>query len=86
MARIARAVAPGISHHITQRGNRRQEVFFKDEDYQAYIELMSEWCLKYHVAAWTYASCQIMYISFSYPIQKKVSTLRSIRPTAATHE
>ena len=54
MARIARAVAPGIPHHITQRGNRRQPVFFKDEDYQAYIELMSEWCLKYHVEAWAY--------------------------------
>jgi len=42
MARIARAVAPGIPHHITQRGNRRQQVFFRDEDYQAYLELMSE--------------------------------------------
>jgi hypothetical protein len=25
MARIARVVAPGISHHITQRGNRRHD-------------------------------------------------------------
>ncbi|QTA89402.1 Transposase IS200-like domain-containing protein [Desulfonema magnum] len=44
MARIARAVAPGIPHHVTQRGNRRQQTFFSDEDYQAYSELMSEWC------------------------------------------
>jgi len=44
MARIARVVAPGFPHHITQRGNRRQETFFNDEDYQAYIDLMSEWC------------------------------------------
>jgi len=28
MARIARAVTPGIPHHITQRGNRRQQTFF----------------------------------------------------------
>jgi len=42
MARIARVVAPGISHHITQRGNRRQETFFCAEDYQAYIGLMRE--------------------------------------------
>ncbi len=27
MARMARAVAPGAPHHITQRGNRRQRVF-----------------------------------------------------------
>ena len=28
MARIARVVAPGRPHHITQRGNRRQATFF----------------------------------------------------------
>ncbi len=28
MPRIARVVATGIPHHITQRGNRRQETFF----------------------------------------------------------
>jgi hypothetical protein len=44
MARIARVVAPGLPHHITQRGNRRQETFFCAEDYQAYIDLMREWC------------------------------------------
>jgi len=46
MARMARVVAPGIPHHITQRGNRRQEPFFGAEDYQAYIGLMREWCGK----------------------------------------
>lgn len=33
MVRLARVVAPGIPHHITQRGNRRQETFFCAEDY-----------------------------------------------------
>ena len=42
MARIARAVAPGMPHHVTQRGNRRQQTFFNDEDYQVYLELMAE--------------------------------------------
>jgi hypothetical protein len=42
MARIARVVAPGLPHHVTQRGNRRLQTFFGDEDYQAYLELMSE--------------------------------------------
>jgi putative transposase len=54
MARIARAVAPGIPHHITQRGNRRQQTFFNDEDYQSYLVLMSEWCMEYHVEIWCY--------------------------------
>jgi putative transposase len=54
MARIARAVAPGYPHHITQRGNRRQQTFFCDEDYVIYLELMPEWCLKHKVEFWAY--------------------------------
>jgi putative transposase len=41
MARIARVVVPGMPHHITQRGNRRQTSFFCDDDYHAYLELMA---------------------------------------------
>jgi putative transposase len=54
MARIARVVAPGIPHHITQRGNRRQETFFCAEDYRAYIGLMKEWCGYWKVEVWAY--------------------------------
>lgn len=54
MARIARVVAAGYPHHITQRGNRRQQTFFCDEDYKAYISLMSEWCRKFNVEIWAY--------------------------------
>ena len=54
MARIARVVAPGYPHHVTQRGNRRQQTFFQDEDYTAYIELMSQWCTRHGVQVWAY--------------------------------
>ena len=54
MARLARVVAPGYSHHITQRGNRRQQTFFSDEDYQSYIDLMAEWCKHFNVEIWSY--------------------------------
>jgi REP element-mobilizing transposase RayT len=33
MSRIARVVVPGLPHHITQRGNRRERAFFEDGDY-----------------------------------------------------
>ena len=54
MARIARVVAPGLPHHVTQRGNRRQETFFREEDYVEYIRLMSEWCSCWKVEIWAY--------------------------------
>jgi len=54
MARLARLVIPGLPHHITQRGNRRQQTFFDDDDYAAYLDLMAEWCQEEGVAVWAY--------------------------------
>ncbi|MFC1588302.1 transposase [Planctomycetota bacterium] len=44
MPRIARAVFAGIPHHITQRGNRREDVFFSDDDRQKYLQWLIEYC------------------------------------------
>jgi len=54
MARLARVVVPGYPHHITQRGNRRQQTFFCNEDYDAYIALMADWCSRSGVEIWFY--------------------------------
>ena len=54
MARIARIVSPGMPHHVTQRGNRRQQTFFNNDDYRLYQALMSEWCKEYGVDIWAY--------------------------------
>lgn len=54
MARLARAVVPGLPHHITQRGNRRQRTFFASEDYELYKALMAEWCARCDVDVWAY--------------------------------
>jgi putative transposase len=54
MARLARLVLPGLPHHITQRGNRRQQTFFNDGDYAAYVELMADWCREEGVEIWAY--------------------------------
>ncbi|MCH8155643.1 MAG: transposase [Proteobacteria bacterium] len=54
MARLARVVAPGCPHHVTQRGNRRQQTFFCDADYRAYLDLMAEWCGRCGVEIWAY--------------------------------
>ena len=44
MARLPRVVVPGLPHHVTQRGNRRQRTFFGDEDYAEYRRLLSTSC------------------------------------------
>jgi len=54
MARLARLVAPGLPHYITQRGNCRQQTFFCDEDYQSYLELMGQRCGAHQVKIWAY--------------------------------
>jgi len=54
MARLARAIVPGLPHHITQRGNRRQRTFFSNDDYLLYMALMAEWCRRYRVDVWAY--------------------------------
>lgn len=42
MPRLARAVAVGFAHHITQRGNNRDAVFFVDDDRRVYLQLLKE--------------------------------------------
>ena len=37
MPRSARIVIPDIPHHMTQRGNYRQQVFFSDDDRRVYL-------------------------------------------------
>ena len=54
MARIARVVAAHYPHHITQRGNRRQDTFFCEDDYRYYKKLMAEWRSKFGVEIWAY--------------------------------
>lgn len=54
MARIARIVMPGIPHHIVQRGNRRQKVFFNDKDRKQYLKLLHEEGIKAGIEFWGY--------------------------------
>jgi putative transposase len=49
MPRLARNGFPGIPHHITQRGNRREEVFFTDDDRQSYLNWLKEYSQEHQV-------------------------------------
>jgi len=54
MARIGRFVVPELPHHVTQRGNRRERVFFSDADCELYRDLLREACGREGVAVWSY--------------------------------
>ncbi len=42
MVRHARVVLAGVAHHVTQRGNDRQNVFFRDADRHQYLGYLRE--------------------------------------------
>jgi len=54
MPRMARVVAVGYPHHITQRGNNRQAVFYDAADYLHYLKWLKEFADKYRLAILAY--------------------------------
>ena len=54
MPRQARTVFAGVPHHITQRGNRREDVFHSDEDREVYLNWLSEYSQKHQVQILAY--------------------------------
>jgi putative transposase len=54
MPRPPRFVVPDIPHHVTQRGNYRQQVFLADADYQLYIGLLREHSRQFNVRIQAY--------------------------------
>ncbi len=54
MPRSARVVFEGVVHHITQRGNYRQNIFEDSADRKKYIEFVSEYSTKYQMKIYAY--------------------------------
>ncbi len=50
MPRIARVVAVGLPHHITQRGNYRQDVFVDDNDRTQYLSWLNKYSVKFDLS------------------------------------
>lgn len=47
MPRSSRIVIPGAPHHVVQRGNRRQPIFFSDADRSRYVDWLAEGCQRF---------------------------------------
>ena len=54
MARQARIVLPNTPHHITQRGNRGEPVFFNKRDFQTYLDILIEQTERFKVGILSY--------------------------------
>lgn len=54
MPRAPRIVVPDAPHHVTQRGNRREQVFFSDADRRMYLRLLGEYCGKHSLEVLAY--------------------------------
>jgi hypothetical protein len=54
MARLPRTVVANLPHHVTQRGNRREAIFFEDGDQEIYRDLLAEQTRKAEVEVWAY--------------------------------
>jgi putative transposase len=52
--RLARVVFPAYPHHVTQRGNRRAQVFFSPSDYRSYLELLRDYTERHSVTVLAY--------------------------------
>lgn len=54
MARMARVVVENFPHHIVQRGNRNQAVFFGEADKAEYLRLLGRFVRQHDVDIWAY--------------------------------
>ena len=54
MARLPRMVLPGVPHHVTQRGKRRERTFFEDGDYALNLDLLADGAERNGVEVWSY--------------------------------
>ena len=54
MPRLARSVFAHVPHHITQRGNRRENVFFTDADRRTYLTWLKLYCDEHRVGILAY--------------------------------
>ena len=54
MPRTSRIVAPGLPHHVTQRGNRQERIFLIAGDEQRYLDILAAQTRRHGVETWAY--------------------------------
>lgn len=87
MSRLARIVAPGFPHHITQRGNRRAQIFFCDDDYQRYLDRLKKDAANRGLAILAYClmSNHVHHVAIPEGLLSLAETLRDTHTFYATY-
>ncbi len=78
MGRLARIVVPGLAHHVTQRGNRRSDVFLFEEDREHYLSLLDKYSSRYGLEILGYC-LMTNHVHLVVVPQKEGSLARAIR-------
>lgn len=84
MGRLARIVVPGLAHHVTQRGNRREDVFIRDEDREMYLALLSKYAQKHGIEILAYCLMSNHVHLVAVP-KKEESLAETLRDTHTTY-
>jgi putative transposase len=84
MPRMARVVAAGVPHHITQRGNNRQRIFDSDQDRLLYLKLLGEYSARHGLRLWGYCLMDNHVHLIAVP-QGADSLARTLRQTHADY-
>jgi putative transposase len=84
MPRIARGHSDGLIYHILNRGNCRQDVFHKDEDYKAFTELLAKVQESYGISILAYCLMPNHFHLLLQPV-KSEDLSRSLQWLMTTH-
>lgn len=69
MPRIARGLADNFVYHILNRGNNKQKIFHKEQDYKAFINLMIKAKKRYSVKFFAYCLMPNHFHIISMPVK-----------------
>ena len=87
MPRIARVVVPGVPHHVTQRGNRREDIFFRDADRRRFLQLFLEYSQKHGLATLAYClmTNHVHFVCIPHRPQTLADTFKPVNLRYAQH-
>jgi len=85
MGRLTRIVIPGLPHHVTQRGNRRSDVFCQAEDRRVYLSLVGKYPGEYGLQIWAYClmTTHVHFVLMPEPRQALSQAMRDVRAAYA---